>query len=140
MIPANTEVNINIRSLSTDPGLWGSDSLIWRPERWIMSPRSQSSDSDEESLVEQQAGVFVPWAEGPRNCPGKKFAQVEFVAVMAILFRKHRVRPVLEEGETPEDGRKRVMQMANDSALTAITLQMRNPKKVSLEWFRKDEN
>lgn len=139
VIPPETDVVINVRSLSTDPSLWGSDSLTWRPERWLISPRSQSGKFDEESLVEQQPGVFVPWAEGPRNCPGKKFAQVEFVGVMATLFRNHRVRPVLEPGETPEDGRKRLVQMAENSALMAITVQMRNPKSVSLEWIRKDK-
>lgn len=139
VIPPDTDIVINIRSLSTDPSLWGSDSLVWRPERWLICPPSQPEPFDEESLVEQEPGVFVPWAEGPRNCPGKKFAQVEFVGVMATLFRNHRVRPVLKEGETPEDGRKRLMRMAGDSALTAITLQMRNPQSVSLRWIRKDE-
>lgn len=139
MIPPETDIVINIRSLNTDPSLWGSDSLKWRPERWLISPSSSSAKFEEESLVEQQPGVFVPWADGPRNCPGKKFAQVEFVAVMAILFQKHRVRPVLVAGETFENGRKRLMQMADNSALTAITLQMRDPKRVSLRWSPKGE-
>lgn len=139
IIPPETDVYINIRSLSTDPSLWGSDSLIWRPERWLISPSSPSNKFEDESLVEQQPGVFVPWAEGPRNCPGKKFAQVEFVAVMATLFHKHRVRPVLEAGEPFENGRKRLIQMADNSALTAITVQMRNPKSVSLRWSPKGE-
>lgn len=139
MIPPETDIVINIRSLSTDSSLWGSNSLIWRPERWLVSPTSPSGKFDGENLVEQQPGVFVPWAEGPRNCPGKKFAQVEFVAVMTSLFQKHRVQPVLEAGETLENGRKRLLQMADNSALMAITVQMRNPKSVSLRWFRKDE-
>ena len=139
IVPPHTDIIINVRSLSTDPSFWGSDSLVWRPERWLTSPRSQSGGFDEETLVEQRPGVFIPWAEGPRNCPGKKFAQVEFIGAMTTLFRNHRVRPVLKKGETAEDGRKRLMQMADTSALTAITLQMRHPKSVNLRWVEKDE-
>lgn len=139
MIPPDTDLVINVRSLSTDPSLWGPDSVVWRPERWIISAQSQSGKFDDERLVDKQPGVFVPWAEGPRNCPGKKFAHVEFVAVMATLFHKHRVQPVLEAGETLENGRKRLMQMADNSALMTITVQMRNSKSVSLRWFRKEE-
>ena len=31
-------------------------------------------------------GQFITWAMGPRSCSGKEFAQVEFVAALAILF------------------------------------------------------
>lgn len=89
--------------------------------------------------MQQRPGKFIPWAEGPRNCPGKKFSQVEFVGVMTTLFRKHRVRPVLRQGESTEDARKTLIQMAEDSALTTITVQMRHPKRVGLRWVRKDE-
>lgn len=36
-------------------------------------------------------GAFIPWATGPRNCPGVKFAQVEFVSVIASLLADSRV-------------------------------------------------
>lgn len=88
--------------------------------------------------MEPQVATFIPWAEGPRNCPGQKFAQAEFVAVMATLFQNHRVRPVLREGESAAEGKRKLMQMADYSAITAITLQMQRPKSVSLHWVRKD--
>lgn len=107
-------------------------------------PTDSDSDSDslrvgEEMLREWQAGMFVPWAEGPRDCPGKKFSQVEFVAVMAVLFRNHRVWPVLREGQSVEDGKKELMRMANDSAVN-LMMQMRNPKSVSLRWVKKSDD
>lgn len=90
--------------------------------------------------MEPTKGTYAPWADGPRVCPGRKVAQVEFVAVMATLFRNHRVSPVLLKGETAERSRGRLIDMVNDSAILSITLQMKHPKKVSLLWTRKDKS
>lgn len=87
-----------------------------------------------QAFVSPPAGSFIPWADGPRVCPGQKFAQVEFVAVMATLLGRYRVRPVVEAGQSESDGRKALMDMVDDSAISAITLQMQQPKKVALHW------
>jgi cytochrome P450 len=76
---------------------------------------------------------FFPWSVGPRSCPGKKFAQVEFVAVIAHLFRRHRVKAVLEPGETMETARKRLFDIIEDSNLE-VTIKMNHPEKVQLVW------
>ena len=78
-------------------------------------------------------GRFVPWASGPRVCPGKKFAQVEFVALMARLFRNHRVKVVLMEGECEHELKKRVIDTVEDSKL-GMTLRMNHPERVTLAW------
>ena len=90
------------------------------------------------ALIDPPKGQFIPWADGPRNCPGQKFAQVEFVAVLATLFQKHRVRPALREGESIEDGERKLLRMVDDSAISAITLQMQKPRDVALIWSRRD--
>ena len=36
----------------------------------------------------------MPWYHGPRVCPGKKFSQVEYVAVMATIVSLYRIEPV----------------------------------------------
>ena len=79
----------------------------------------------------------MPWAAGPRVCPGRKFAQVEFVAVIATLFRRHRVRPVPLASETPSQAQARLRDVIEDSAIMAITLQMRRPREVALAWSPK---
>ena len=89
------------------------------------------------SLTNPKSGTFVPWAEGPRNCPGQKFAQVEFVAVMATLFAGLQVKPVLQQGQKEHDGRSLLQSMVDESRISFITLQMQEPKKVALEWFRR---
>ncbi|KAH7418492.1 cytochrome P450, family 5, subfamily A [Cadophora sp. MPI-SDFR-AT-0126] len=132
MIPADATVLINVTGLNTCPGYWGSDALTWRPDRWITKSEKSTGLGDEE-IMQPPKGRFVPWASGPRVCPGKKFAQVEFVAAVARLFGKHRVRPLVNEGESVEDVRRRVLSTVEDSKL-AMTLKMNHPERVKLVW------
>jgi cytochrome P450 len=126
-IPPKTYVYIDSMALHTTPEYWGSDSLEWKPERWI------TSEDGEETVMEPTAGTFMPWSSGPRVCPGKKFSQVEFTAVLACLFKKHRVRPALEVGETPADASQRILWVVEDSKLE-VTLRMKHPEKIRLLW------
>lgn len=84
-------------------------------------------------MLEPVTGSYLPWSAGPRVCPGKKFSQVEFVAVLATLLRRSKVRPVLKGAETFADARKRIFDTVEDSRVT-ITLQIRHPEKVPLIW------
>lgn len=90
----------------------------------------------QESLLTPQKGTFIAWSDGARSCPGKKFAQVEFVATMAALFRNYRAEPVPRIGETPAAARQRVLDVVKDSNVELL-LQMRNPDSVSVRWSRR---
>jgi hypothetical protein len=87
-------------------------------------------------LLQPPGANFIPWAAGPRICPGKKFAQVEFVAVIAKLFMKHRVSARIGVGETNEMVAERVRKCVLDSGIS-ITLSMKHPEKVQLVWEEK---
>jgi cytochrome P450 len=52
-------------------------------------------------MTPKQSNYF-PWSDGPQNCPGAKFAQVEFIAVLACLLRDHRVEILRESDESFE--------------------------------------
>ena len=140
LLPPSTFVNINVQALHTNPKTWGSDTLAWNPSRWITTSASIKdshniqSNPKGESLIDPAKGTFIPWADGPRNCPGQKFAQVEFVAVMASLFLKYRAKPVLSTRQSQEDAKRALLSMAEGSAISAITLQMQEPRKVALKW------
>lgn len=41
-------------------------------------------------------------------CLGRKFAEAEFTACIAVLLRKHKVDIALMEGETREQAKRRV--------------------------------
>ena len=138
IIPPNTLVVANLMALQTHPRYWGQESLTWRPSRWILGSEKEgrgdfSNHLDYETLLKPEKGTFIAWSEGARSCPGKKFAQVEFVATMAALFRKHRAEPVAKAGETLAAARKRVLNVVKDSNVELL-LQMRNPDSVSVRW------
>lgn len=132
-----------MQALHTDPQTWGSDALDWRPSRWLKASSSTVSSNHDhissiaaENFIEPKVGTFIPWADGPRECVGRKFSQVEFVAVLAGLFRQYRVRPVLKNEEGEADGKMALVRMVDDSAISAITLQMLEPRSRSLRWER----
>ena len=131
-IPPRTYVIVNVAGIHTNPSYWGPDALAFRPDRFITS----TENIDEEELLQPPNGNFIPWAAGQRVCPGKKFAQVEFVAVIAKLFMKHRVSPVLESGETLAMASERVKKCVLDSGIE-IVLKMKHPEKVQLAWEKK---
>ncbi|KAI4207057.1 MAG: hypothetical protein LQ346_000775 [Caloplaca aetnensis] len=138
-IPPHTLVCPNLQALHTHPRYWGEDSLLWRPQRWITTSSSPPKDPslETETLDTPKKGTFIAWSEGLQNCPGKRFAQVEFVAVIVALFRAHRAEVVpAYEGETQGEGRKRVMDAVADSELTLL-LGMRDPGAVKVRWVRR---
>lgn len=129
---------LNTFAVHTNPRYWGNDSMIWRPSRWIISssPTTNASANNllkQETLLEPEKGVYFPWSSGARACVGKKFSQVEFVAVMATLFSRHRVHPVVRAGESSKTARQRVTDIIEDSLLR-MTLQVRNPSLASVSW------
>lgn len=101
VIPANTLLIPNHVAVHTHPKVWGEDSLVFDPRRWITS-LDEVTSIDSEVLVTPRKGSFVPWSEGVRNCPGKKFSQVEFVACLATMLKDYHVVPKVFEGESVE--------------------------------------
>ena len=161
-VPPNTNVILNSEAIHTHPRYWGTaDPLIWRPQRWILpsdtcSPTDFSSRSqpipphsdyadlpepannkfESESLYTPPPGTYIPWSGGARVCPGKRFGQVEFVAVMVSLFRYHRVEPVPRRGESMAEALTRTLDTVKDSAMVLL-LQMNSPESVELKWIER---
>lgn len=147
-IPSKTRVILNTTAIHSHPQYWGKDSLVWRPARWIVSnPHSEvqrfpSAEGElgnifeNESLLIPEPGTFFPWSDGQRVCPGKRYAQVEFVAVLGALLRMHRVDPVAMLGERKEEAQQRVLDVLGDCGF-GLTLHMREPSSVAIKWTRR---
>lgn len=127
-----------------DRDIWGSDTLVWRPGRWLETRFEQSTATTDESSAKHAVvdtpivpaeKTYIPWAAGPRVCPGKKFSQVEFVAAIAVLFHRHRVAPAVDahEGETEAAARERTMRVLADSDM-ALAMRMNHPERLRLRW------
>ncbi|KAI0739307.1 cytochrome P450 [Irpex lacteus] len=65
----------------------------FRPSRW-------------DNALESQMSIF---SFGSRACIGRRFALTEVVCFLARLLRTWRVEPILREGESPDEWRRRVM-------------------------------
>lgn len=133
LLPKNMMVIPSHAAVHTEPSIWGSDSLVWRPSRWIKPERRPLG---KEELITPREGSFLGWSEGARNCPARKFSQVEFVATIATLFRDWRVDPVLKDGETLKDAQRRVMDLIQNDTGAILLLQMLHPERVSLTWSK----
>jgi cytochrome P450 len=134
VVPPDTMVIPSYAAVHTDPRHWGSDPLVWRPSRWIKSASSRSGDED---IISPQRGTYLGWSEGARDCPGKRFSQVEFVATIATLFRDWRVDPVLLDGESTGAARHRVMRLIENDSAPVLLLQMLHPEKAPLVWKKR---
>jgi hypothetical protein len=55
------------------------------------------------------------------------------VAVIACLLQRHRVAPVLEDGETVEEARK-IIRKVYDSDITRPTLKMKHSERARAKW------
>ncbi|CBY01814.1 hypothetical protein IAQ61_006408 [Plenodomus lingam] len=130
----------------------------FRPERWIVD--SESSDSfvdigyDDEDLrgpsgedtsaqlFKPVKGSYIPFSDGFRSCIGRRFAQVEILAVLAAIFTQYSVELAVDDFATDEEvekmpkggnERRELYQKAVDRAnyyiknevATIITLQLR---------------
>jgi cytochrome P450 len=81
------------------------------PERWLLPKTSNdaaaiqqpiepelvdsletgSSSAGHSSLFRPAKAAFIPFSEGARFCPGKRFAQVELTAILAVIFKQYSV-------------------------------------------------
>jgi cytochrome P450 len=134
------------------------------PERWLPSSKEPSAQPNQpqasksgrttpdgletasfetsssgNGLFTPLKGAFIPFSEGARSCPGRRFAQVEFTAVLAVIFATYSLE--LDVGEWASDAeveqmsieeRRKVYEVAKARARrlireseTVITLQMR---------------
>lgn len=123
-VPSDIYVVPSLLAVQTHPLHWGTNALEWRPSRWICE--------DGEFLVPKK-GTYFPWSEGAQNCPGKKFSQVTFVAVVASLFQSHRVRPVSNEGESDAEVKLRLSRAVEEIA-HGVLLRMKDADGVRLAW------
>lgn len=105
--------------------------MLWNPARFIDISTGDESALESEQLRSYPEGVYMPWSQGERVCPGKRFSQVEVAAVLAVLFRKSRVEVVPDENESPTEARKRAQMLSLDIQMTLLN-DMYHPERLGL--------
>ena len=128
MILPHVGVSPGLLDMQIHPQHW-DDSMTWKPSRWITKPASSGEGS--EQIIVPQRCTYFPWSDGPQNCPGNKFSQVEFVAMMATLLQGHRVDVVPNPNETPQQAQARALATTHDVDLQLL-LRMKDADQVRM--------
>lgn len=139
-IPPKTMVVGSFAAVHADPAIWGADALDFKPERFIVTAHD---DTDTHGAgpapvekcredVNNPAAGFVGWNRGPRICPGRKFSQVEFIAVLFVLFAGgSRVQLV----RCPGEGRAAAERRARKALYNAeLEVALKMAEGVPLRW------
>ncbi|KAL5629717.1 hypothetical protein BROUX41_001323 [Berkeleyomyces rouxiae] len=88
----------------------------FRASTWAPDKEGAGSDSDRDSGADSAArasgksardkmyrpmrGSFIPFSEGARSCLGRRIAQVEMMAAMAVVFQKYSIELAVDEWAT----------------------------------------
>lgn len=140
--PAGSEVFASAVSVHVMPEYWGPDSKDFRPARWITASDSSvgaegKGEGEELARPPVAKETFFPWSLGQRDCPGKKFSQVEFVAVLACVLRLYRIECLpIHKGETLQEKRSRVWAWSRDSGVE-LSLNFKEPTKYGIRLVRR---
>lgn len=173
IVPADTVVSLVIASVHRHPRYWPSkeskirpgEDDIWDydPDRWfpstvatsksnlISEPASEVDAIGESSSLDTSAqlfrperGAYIPFSDGPRSCLGRRMAQVEVIATLAVLFRDYSVELAVDEDAGENDAaRYRAAQEKNRRTLaqatSIITLKLHGELSVPVRLVKRGE-
>jgi cytochrome P450 len=75
IIPKNTEVMILLYALHHHPDFWQQPD-VFDPDRWL-------------SATPHLPYTYIPFLEGPRQCIGRHWAELEFVVILNALLQRY---------------------------------------------------
>ena len=148
-IPADTLILMNTSATHRNPKYWPSavpkaedgppyPVSSFDPARWL---RTNSNDSRGTTPFSPTPGSYIPFADGPRACIGKRFAQVEFCAVMASIFKYYTVELATETNEAAAGGSKTARSNAERELSDGVdfVMSLKMSGKVPLRLVRRDQ-
>ncbi|KAK6334029.1 hypothetical protein TWF696_002537 [Orbilia brochopaga] len=124
--PKGSAISFSAYAMHRNPKYWPStgeskvtgakdDLEDFIPKRWLAESREETQQEtvgeDEESptgkdtghLYRPPRGSYIPFSDGARSCLGKRFAQVEIMVLLAMIFQKYSVELALDEAASDED-------------------------------------
>lgn len=168
VVPAGCYVTLDTAATHRNPEYWPhtseADVCEFRPERWLLDPTKSNMNTEDDtyeqedgldfdgpdkrpdtaaSLYRPPKGAYIPFSEGYRSCLGRRFAQVEILAVLAVMFKDWSVELDVSEYLSDADFEKasdaekvaawekanaRARHLLKDGMGTIITIQMRAGK------------
>ena len=112
LLPANTLVLVNTAAIHNHPALWPSPQqkvsttanaqspiASFDPARWLGRSAIELGTAEAKNFLHPQLGTFLPFSDGTRGCLGRRFALVELVAIVAVIFSENRVELAVDYPE-----------------------------------------
>lgn len=137
-LPPKVNINLNVNALHYSEEYWGPDVASFNPRRWDKSNHDSFLAANDgktglsgpglefENIHKPVRGAFIPFSDGFRACLGKRFSQVEFVAVMTIILSRYQVSlGKIDPEESEKFVYRRAQKVLNESA-TVLTLGMKS--------------
>lgn len=128
VLPGGMYAGVNAASIQRNPRYWPSrpskisdsptDVNDWVPERWFRPslkddrPIEGGADTDElgggeldvtAQLFRPARGSFVPFSDGPRSCLGRRIAQIEIIATLAVIFQQYSIENAVDDWASDEE-------------------------------------
>lgn len=80
IIPATVELVIPCLAFHHEPGFWGQDVHLFKPERFSEGVAQATKNN---------IATFLPFGMGPRNCVGLNFATNEVKIVLSMILQRY---------------------------------------------------
>lgn len=180
-LPSGMYIGLNIANVQRNPRYWPSkpskigdsqDLNDWVPERWfrpsLKDEQSIKDGADTEDfggndaiagadtgaqLFRPTRGSFVPFSDGARSCLGRRIAQIEIIATLAVLFQQYSVENAVDDWASDEEvermtreQKEEVYQKATQrsrqtlrGATSVITLKLHGGKSVPIRMVRRGQ-
>jgi cytochrome P450 len=181
VLPAGMAVGMSVVCVHRNPRYWPTrpsrvtpgkahDLDDYEPERWYRKSLADSDGGDVEggdtedfggfrgpdtsaSLFRPVRGSFLPFSDGARSCLGRRIAQVEMIAALAVIFQKYSLELAVDKWADDDEvaymspeGRKTLYKKAQDSsrdilrqATSVLTLKLHGSKHVPIRLVRRGE-
>lgn len=167
-VPGGTYISLHTIGAHRNPKYWPhtseEDLSSFRPERWLLDDQKPNTNTEDDtyekeegmdfdgpdkrpdtaaSLFRPPRGAYLPFSEGYRSCLGRRFAQVEILAVLAVIFKHYSVELDIGEWMSDEEVKKASEEQIKEAhgkaeakanwlleygMMTIITIQMRKEK------------
>jgi len=78
-VPKGSAIYISVYALHHDPRVWGDDVATFLPERWL---------TEDPVAAKKAKSSFFAFGDGPRVCPGSRFALTEAKIALVRIYQK----------------------------------------------------
>ncbi|CAG7850943.1 SubName: Full=Uncharacterized protein {ECO:0000313/EMBL:CCA74754.1} [Serendipita indica DSM 11827] len=117
-VPTGTDILLNVVALHNNPKYW-DDPYTFRPERF---------------LGDYNRYAWLPFSACPRACIGRRFAEVEMLAVLALIVQRYEITPAHKPEFVHETEKERQARLT-DIGKVSFVIQAQN---VGLTLQRRD--